>query len=117
MKKPGFHNSLGHAFRGLYKAARHERNFQLELLALFVNIFLIIWLKLSAVDTVVILIMCGGVLSLEMVNTAIEKICDFMQPEYDSRIKTIKDVAAGAVLLMALFAVAVALLVYPKYLI
>jgi diacylglycerol kinase (ATP) len=54
------------------------------------------------------------VLSAEIFNTAIEKICDIIQPDFDQRIG-IKDIAAGAVILLAIAAIIVGVIVYPKY--
>jgi diacylglycerol kinase (ATP) len=94
---------------------KSERNFQLELLAFFVNVFLIFYLKLSTIDTILVLMVSFGVLSAEIFNTSIEKICDIIQPEFDKRIGFIKDIAAGAVILMAILSVVVGILVYWKY--
>jgi len=94
---------------------RSERNFQLEVIALLINIFLIFYLKLSTIDAVLVLIVSFGVLSAEIFNTAIEKICDIIQPEFDKRIGFIKDISAGAVTLMAVVSVIVGILVYWKY--
>lgn len=94
---------------------RSERNFQMEVIALLINIFLIFYLKLSTIDTVLVLIVSFGVLSAEIFNTAIEKICDIIQPEFDKRIGFIKDISAGAVTLMAVASVIVGILVYWKY--
>lgn len=94
---------------------KSERNFQLEVLALLINIFLIYYLKLSNLDTVLVLSVSFGVVSAEIFNTAIEKICDFIQPEFDRRIGFIKDISAGAVVLMATLSVIVGILVYWKY--
>ena len=94
---------------------KNERNFQIETLALFINLFLIFYLKLTTIDTVLILIVSFGVLAAEIFNTAIEKVCDIIQPEFDKRIGFIKDISAGAVLLMAIIAVVVGILVYWKY--
>jgi diacylglycerol kinase len=94
---------------------KSERNFQLEILAFFVNLFLIFYLKLSTIDTILVLMVSFGVLSAEIFNTAIEKICDIIQPEFDKRIGFIKDIAAGAVILMAVLSVIVGILVYWKY--
>lgn len=59
----------------------------------------------------------GLVLAVEGLNTAVEKICDFVHPEYHKRIGFIKDIAGGAVLFAALAAIAVGLLIYvPKFL-
>lgn len=56
-----------------------------------------------------------GVLSAEIFNTAIEKICDIIQPEFDKRIGFIKDISAAAVILMAVLSVIVGIMVYWKY--
>ncbi|MFP7655267.1 diacylglycerol kinase family protein [Chryseobacterium proteolyticum] len=93
-----------------------ERNFQIECIALLINIFLIFYLQLSKFDTALVLIVCFGVLSTEILNTAIERICDIIQPEFDKRIGFIKDISAGAVILMAIVSLIVGILVYPKYL-
>lgn len=94
---------------------KSERNFQIEVLAFFINLFLILYLKLSTTDTVLILIVSFGVLSSEIFNTAIEKLCDIVQPEFDKRIGFIKDIAAGAVVIMTILSVVVGILVYWKY--
>ena len=95
---------------------KSERNFQIEVFALLINLFLILFLKLNTTDTALILIVCFAVLSLEILNTAIEKVCDIIQPEFDLRIKIIKDISAAAVVLMAFASVIVGVLVYWKYL-
>ena len=95
---------------------KSERNFQIEVFALLINLFLIVFLKLNTVDAAIILIVSFAVLSLEILNTAIEKVCDIIQPEFDLRIKVIKDISAAAVVLMAFASVVVGVLVYWKYL-
>lgn len=94
---------------------RSERNFQIEVLALILNLGLIVFLKLAPNDAAIILLTCFAVLSAEILNTAIEKVCDMVQPEYDERVKFIKDISAGAVLILAIAAVFVGILVYSKY--
>lgn len=115
MRKPPIHKSFENAFNGLWLMIKSERNFQLELLAFAVNVFLIFYLKLSSVDTILILIVSFGIFAAEIFNTAIEKICDIIQPDFDKRIGFIKDIAAGAVILMAILSVIVGVLVYWKY--
>lgn len=115
MRKPPIHKSFFNAFRGIFLMIKSERNFQIELLAFFINLFLIFYLKLSSIDTILILIVSFGVLIAEIFNTAIEKICDIVHPEFDRRIGFIKDIAAGAVILTAILSVVVGGLVYWKY--
>lgn len=115
MEKPPIHKSFLNAFRGVFMMIKTERNFQIELIAFFVNLFLIFYFNLSSTDTALVLIASFAVLSAEIFNTAIEKICDIIQPDFDKRIGFIKDIAAGAVLLTAIAAVIVGVLVYGKY--
>ena len=115
MRKPPFYKSVWNSINGLIWMLKSERNFQLEILALLLNLFLIVYLQLDTTDAALILIVCFSVLSLEILNTCIEKICDVIQPEYDEKIKTIKDIAAGAVVLMAMASVFVGILVYWKH--
>jgi diacylglycerol kinase (ATP) len=56
-------------------------------------------------------------LSIESLNTAVEKIADFIHPDFHEKIGFIKDIAAGAVMFAAMAAIAVGLLIYvPKFL-
>lgn len=115
MQKPPIHKSFLNAFQGVFMMIKTERNFQIELLAFFVNLFLIFYFKLNSTDTALVLIASFAVLSAEIFNTAIEKICDIIQPDFDKRIGFIKDIAAGAVVLTAIASVIVGILVYGKY--
>lgn len=115
MKKPLLHKSFQHAFGGIFLMVKTERNFQIELVAFFINLFLIFYFKLSAVDTALILTASLAVLSAEIFNTAIERICDIIHPDFDERIGFIKDISAGAVLVMAIGSVVIGIIVYWKY--
>ncbi len=116
MLKPPFYRSLGFAFKGLIWMFKNERNFQLEVIALFLNFFLIIFLKLHRIDAVLILLICSFVLVTEILNTGIEKLCDFIEPKFHSKIGIIKDIAAGAVLLATIFAIIIGGIIYWPYL-
>jgi len=115
MQKPPLHKSFLNAFRGVFMMIKTERNFQIELLAFFVNLFLIFYFRLNNTDAALVFIASVTVLSAEIFNTAIEKICDIIQPDFDKRIGFIKDIAAGAVVLTAIASVIVGVLVYGKY--
>ncbi|WP_345199658.1 diacylglycerol kinase [Chryseobacterium ginsengisoli] len=115
MRKPPIHKSFFNAFRGVFLMIKSERNFQIEVFAFFINLLLIFYLKLSTIDTVLVLTVSFGVLIAEIFNTAIEKICDIIQPEFDKRIGFIKDISAGAVILMTISSIIVGILVYWKY--
>ncbi|UFH45392.1 diacylglycerol kinase family protein [Flavobacterium galactosidilyticum] len=57
----------------------------------------------------------GLVMSVEGLNTAVEKIADFIHPNYHEKIGFIKDIAAGAVFFAAMTAIAVGLIIYVPY--
>lgn len=115
MQKPPLYKSFLNAFRGVFLMIKTERNFQIELLAFVINLFLIFYLKFTSIDAVLVLMASVAVLSAEIFNTAIEKICDIIQPDFDKRIGFIKDIAAGAVILVAITSVIIGVIVYWKY--
>lgn len=57
----------------------------------------------------------GLVLSIEGLNTAVEKVADFIHPNYHEKIGFIKDIAAGAVMFAAITAVIIGLIIYVPY--
>lgn len=117
MKRPPFYKSLYYSIKGFIWMLKSERNFQIEILALLINLALMAYLKVNTTDAALIFIVCFLVLSAETANTAIEKLCDFAEPNFNKKIGLIKDLAAGSVLILALLAAIVGVLVYSKYLI
>lgn len=115
MQKSPFSSSVKNAIRGLLLALQSERNFKWQILGLLLNLLLIVLLKLSSSDAAIILLCCGVVLASELLNTAIEKLCDYIEPEWKNAIGQIKDVSAGAVLLITLVCIFVAILIYYPY--
>lgn len=74
------------------------------------------YFDISATEWMFQIFAMGLVLSVEGLNTAVEKICDFIHPEYHERIGFIKDIAAGAVFFAAMTAIAIGLMIYvPKF--
>ena len=72
-------------------------------------------LHISAMEWVAVALCFGGVLAAEAFNSAVEALADRVSPGYDEAVKHTKDLAAGAVLLMAMAAVAVGLIIFvPK---
>lgn len=115
MKKPPFYKSLLFSIKGIIWMMKSERNFQLEVFALIINLFLIVYFKLNSTDVALILLVCFLVLIAETINTAIEKICDFVEPHFNEKIGLIKDISAGAVILATLLSLVIGTLVYSKY--
>ena len=75
------------------------------------------WLDISKTEWLFQILAIGLVLVAESLNTAVEKLCDFVHPEYNKRIGFIKDVAAGAVSFAAITAIIIGMFIYlPKFL-
>ena len=89
-------------------------NSRLPLLCVFAILsgILSLILKISIIELVLILICIFIVLALEMVNTSIEIICDMIDYQYNEKIKIVKDISAGAVLLSAIGSGIIGLIVF-----
>lgn len=116
MRKYPFYKSLSFAFKGLFWMLKNERNFQLEIIGFLINIILILYLKLNSLDSIIILLICGFVLVAEIINTGIEKLCDFVEPNFNKKIEIIKDISASGVLLSVIFAIVIGAVIYCPYL-
>ena len=90
-----------------------QRNFRFHLCVMaFVIFFAARFYSFPAEKWAVLLLTCGAVLSLEVVNTAIEKLADSVTLEENPLIKAAKDCAAGAVLISAVVAVVIGVLLF-----
>ncbi len=92
-----------------------ERNFRIHLLLLALVISAGIYFKIAGPEWLVLFFISALVLSLEMINSAIERTCDLYSKEKNEAIRKIKDIAAGAVLLAALFSVVIGILIFGKH--
>ena len=104
--------SFGYAIRGIGYGARTQRNLRIHLVALLTVICFNSMAQLSVTHWCIELLCCMLVLSLELVNTALEAVCDKVSPERHPLIGHAKDAAAGAVLVAAIGAVGIALLIF-----
>ena len=103
------------AFDGYITFFRYDRNGQLQLAITAAMMLLGLIFKLAITEWCILLLCISLVIGLEMINTAIEKICDRVNPNEDPLIKIVKDVAAGAVLLVSLLSAVIGLLIFiPK---
>ena len=91
-----------------------EQNFVIHLFALFVVVLAAVYLQLNYLEWIVLLLTCGFVISLEALNTAIEKMCDLISKEKNKEIQVIKDISAASVLIQAGISIAIALLFLSK---
>lgn len=104
-------DSFRDAFRGVWYCLKSERNMRFHLVACCYVLFFASRLSLTRGEMAALALTIGAVLSAETMNTAIERLCDFAQRQRNPFIRSVKDMAAGAVLLCALAAVIVGLCV------
>ncbi len=102
-----FWESFRHAGEGILYAIRTQRNFRVHLVAATGVTLLGLWLELTLTAWTLIAVVIGLVLMAEMANTAAEALVDLASPEYHPLARQVKDVAAGAVLLVALTSIVV----------
>lgn len=104
-----------YAFNGLVIFFRHERNGRIQMAVAILVVLLSWWLKIAAPEWIVVLGCIGAVLSLEMINSSIEKICNLVHPKYHPAVKTIKDMSAGAVLFVSIVSAIIGAIIFlPK---
>ncbi|MFA9262569.1 MAG: diacylglycerol kinase family protein [Undibacterium sp.] len=111
-----FFRSLRHAVAGVLYALREERNFHLELATALVVAFFAWYFPLSSTERAVLFLACGLVLSLELVNTSLERVLDMMKPRVHPYVRVIKDLVAGAVLIGSIGSgIAGAIILFPYF--
>lgn len=109
--------SLGFALKGAIKLITTEHSVMVQSSLAVIMIIAGFIFHISREEWMIQILAFGLVLAIEGLNTAVEKIADFIHPEFHDRIGFIKDIAAGAVFFAAMAAVAVGLLIYvPKFL-
>lgn len=91
---------------------RGERNFQIELFVAGIVILGMLVFDLSVLERVALILCIAWVLTLELVNTAVERIMDVLQPRIHPYARIIKDVMAAAVLISAGGALLVGLAIF-----
>jgi len=109
--------SVGFALKGALLLIRTEASIKIQLFIAIVMTALGFYLEISNTEWILQILAIALVMGVEGANTAIEKICDFVHPDFDSKIGFIKDVSAGAVMLVSIGAFIIGLIIYlPKVL-
>ncbi len=105
------------ALRGIKSAYRSEINFRFHLIVTIIIVLAGYIFNISAIAWIAQSLAIGLVLGFELINTAIEELTDMVSPEYNHMAGKIKDLAAGAVLIVSFFAMVTGLIIYlPKIL-
>ena len=120
MKNDGFTlrkrlKSFKFAFNGIRLLITHEHNAWIHCFAAICVIIAGFAFDISTTEWIAVTFAIGTVLAAEAVNSSIEAIADLVSPEYNEAIKRTKDLAAGAVLILAISAAIVGLIIFvPK---
>lgn len=109
--------SFRYAFRGIRWLIQDEHNAWIHVCVAVGVVAAGLFFGLSSVEWIAVCIVIGVVLAAEAVNTAIETLADLVSPGYNELVKRAKDLAAGAVLLVAIAAALVGIIIFvPKIL-
>lgn len=115
MKNKKLINSFKCAIQGIKQAVKTERNVKIHITIMILVIIAGIVLKINTQEWIICIILFGLVISLELVNSAIEATVDIAMPEINEKAKVAKDVAAGAVLVSAIASAIIGLIIFiPK---
>lgn len=107
--------SFQHAFCGILTSFVIGRNIKVHYIAALAAILGGLYFGISKVEFLIILLVSAQVICLEMVNTAIERTVDLVTVEYHLYAKIAKDIAAGAVLVAAIFATIIGGIIFLPY--
>ena len=114
-KKPPLYKSFGYAFEGIFAVIKKERNMQIHCCMMVLVILAGLFFQISAVEWCICLVLFGLIMSLELVNTAVESVVDLVTEERRPLAKLSKDAAAGAVLIASIMAAVAGLIIFlPK---
>lgn len=110
-----FSKSIATAFQGIVYVVRVERNARFHLIIAIITLVIAVLLGVSNAELAAIFFAIIMVFIAEVINTAIEKILDIVEPDHSEDVRIIKDIAAGAVLVAAIGAAAIGLAIFIPY--
>ena len=103
------------ALSGMFFLLKNEDSIKVQSLFFLLFIFLGYYFEITKNEWIIHIILIGFILTAEALNTVAEKICDFINPKYDKRIKLIKDISAGAVSFAVISSLIVLIIIYYPY--
>ncbi len=111
-----FFKSFRHAWHGVLRALAMENSFRIHVAVAIVVLLLIVALGLSRVELAIMIFLISSILTLELVNTVVERFVDLLEPRVHPYAGMIKDILAAAVLITSLAAAAIGILILWPYL-
>ena len=114
--KQTFFKSVKHALEGIINTIGHERNMRIHIVIMFLVIIAGCIFQITIHHWIVCILLFALILSLELVNTAIEAIVDLCIQDIHPLAKKAKDAAAGAVLISAICSAIIGCIIFIPYL-
>jgi len=107
--------SLSYAAKGFWLLVSSENSIKVQIVISVIMTIVGFLMKISATEWMFQLLAIGLILVAESLNTAIERMADFIHPDFHKKIGIIKDISAGAAFFAAIIAIIIGLIIYvPK---
>lgn len=103
------------AINGMFYLLKNEDSIKVQSIVCIFFILLGCYFEINKIEWIIHILLIGFILATEGLNTVAEKVCDLINPEYDERIKIIKDIAAGAVSFAVICSLIILSLIYFPY--
>ncbi|MDW7668259.1 MAG: diacylglycerol kinase family protein [Bacillota bacterium] len=108
-------DSIKYALCGIKYAFESQRNIRIQLVIMIIAYITGYILNISSTDWLILILISTIILTLEIINTALEEVVNLVTEEYRKTAKHAKDTAAGAVLTASFFAIIIGLIIFiPK---
>ncbi|MCH6266513.1 diacylglycerol kinase family protein [Neobacillus citreus] len=114
-KRKKFWHTFTYAIEGIVTALKHERNMRFHAISAVIVIAFGLFFSITKIEWLFILVSIGGMFSLELLNTAIERVVDLVTNEYKPLAKQAKDIAAGAVFIFAIITLVIGIVIFLPY--
>jgi len=108
-------SSIKTAIIGLKAAAREEQTFKIQIMVALLVVFFMFYYPLVVLERIILILVIVLVLGLELINSQIERVLDFLEPEFNHKIRKIKDLSASAVLVVVIGSIFIGLLIFLPY--
>ena len=108
-------NSFKFAISGLKVVFKEEQSFRIQVLIGTLVVFLMFVFPLTILEKAILLLVISAVLSLELINSQMERFLDIIEPRHHPKVERIKDISAAAVLIATLGSVIVGIFIFSPY--
>jgi diacylglycerol kinase (ATP) len=107
--------SFRNAWKGVQSGFKTELHFRFHVFAAFIVIASALFFNITRIEWMIILLCIAAVLSSELINTSVERICDRITKDRDPLIGNAKDLAAGSVLIISAVALIIGAIIFTPY--